>query len=80
MKVDCDFKLDVFTDRFDSIRRLVLAQKIFFASFEEPKVSFINFLKNVKWKPSPIFCCSSNIVWFWTLDNVDKTFRDGQFI
>jgi hypothetical protein len=37
LKVNVDFKLDVLTDRVDSVRRLVFAQKIFLTSLEEPR-------------------------------------------
>ena len=46
LKVDSDLKLNVVTYTLDALWRVVLADEILFATFEEPEVSFVNFLKS----------------------------------
>jgi hypothetical protein len=37
LEINVDLKLNVMADRMDAIRRLIFAQKIFFASLEKPE-------------------------------------------
>ena len=46
LQINVDLKLDVVTYTLDAFGWVVLANEILFASFEEPEVSFVNFLKS----------------------------------
>ena len=45
LQINVDLKLNVVTYTLDALWRVVLADEILFATFEEPKVCFIRFLK-----------------------------------
>ena len=46
LQINVDLKLDVVTYTLDAFGWVVLANEILLASFEEPEVSFVNFLKS----------------------------------
>ena len=45
LQVNANLQLDVITDSPDALWRIVLANKVLFASLEEPEVRLVNFLK-----------------------------------